>query len=290
MGRSPRSHRRGEPRARRSARRSPRRPLRPRPRAAELYAAVEQLLRESLARTAGLHGEPRRKPIRSLSSRISSWCTASRWPFLPGDSLRAPSASAERHRTDRARAARRARGAGARERAPFPRSAAAGRPRRPDEPPQPPLFPRSQRTAWAEAGYLDQPAAGVLAAADRFLELREEAGGVRLQVRIQKVPWRRPDGGRILGLCRHFLLLWTRHFPPHIPVEPVDNSICASAARFTAVGCDAAKAQVYGSRFPGGIPSLGEARRVVRKEREFPIRKHEGRLAGALRFSLPDEP
>ena len=123
--------------------------------------------------------------------------------------------------------------------------------------------------ATAAESYLDQPATGGLPAPDGLLDLREEAGGVRLQVRIQKVTGRSPRAGRICDLCRDFVLLWTSHFPPHLPVELVDNSTSASAARSSrrvrrGEGASVRKA------LPSGIPSLGEARRGVRKEREFP--------------------
>ena len=123
--------------------------------------------------------------------------------------------------------------------------------------------------ATAAESYLDQPATGGLPAPDGLLDLREEAGGVRLQVRIQKVTGRSPRAGRICDLCRDFVLLWTSHFPPHLPVELVDNSTFASAARSSrrvrrGEGASVRKA------LSDGIPSLGEARRGVRKEREFP--------------------
>ena len=127
----------------------------------------------------------------------------------------------------------------------------------------------------SRASYLDQPATGGLPASDGLFDLREEAGGVRFEVRIQKVTRRSPRAGLICAFCRDFVLLRTSHFPPHLPVEHVDNSGCASPPA-RAVGCDAAKAQVYERRSPGGIPSLGDARRGARKERDF-HQKHEGR-------------
>jgi hypothetical protein len=83
----------------------------------------------------------------------------------------------------------------------------------------------------SRASYLDQPATGGLPAPDGLLDLREEAGGVRFQGRIQKVTRRSPRAGLICALCRDFVLLRTSHFPPHLPVECVDNSRCTSAAR-----------------------------------------------------------
>ena len=83
----------------------------------------------------------------------------------------------------------------------------------------------------SRASYLDQPATGGLPASDGLFDLREEAGGVRFEVRIQKVTRRSPRAGLICAFCRDFVLLRTSHFPPHLPVEHVDNSGCASAAR-----------------------------------------------------------
>ena len=115
-----------------------------------------------------------------------------------------------------------------------------------------------------------------LAPPNRLSELGKEASGVRLQVRVQKVTGRRRRSALIRSACSAFLLLRTSHIPPHLPVEPVDNSLRASAARVPREGSDGEGGSVR-RRVPCGIPSLGEARRRVRKEREFPTRKHEGR-------------
>jgi hypothetical protein len=96
---------------------------------------------------------------------------------------------------------------------------------------------RAHRYSWpptkslSRASYLDQPVTGGLPASDGLFDLREEAGGVRFEVRIQKVTRRSPRAGLICAFCRDFVLLRTSHFPPHLPVEHVDNSGCASAAR-----------------------------------------------------------
>jgi hypothetical protein len=87
---------------------------------------------------------------------------------------------------------------------------------------------------------------------------------------------RSPRASPICALCRDFVLLRTSHFPPHLPVERVDNSGCASAARSgRRVRCG--EGASVRKALPSGIPSLGEARRGARKERDFHLQKHEGR-------------
>jgi hypothetical protein len=114
-------------------------------------------------------------------------------------------------------------------------------------------------------------------ARDRGAELGEKASGVRLQVGIQKVTGRRGCRAVVCLVCSDFLLLRTNHFPPHLPVEPVDNSFYASAVRVILLGCDGEGASLEPATLCR-IPHLGEGRpRDVRKEREFPNRNDEGR-------------
>lgn len=154
------------------------------------YAAVEQLLRESLARTERLHGElataleeartetlrarelgeigatrgrpsggtarprrshrlhvrrdPRRErphPRRRLDSpaRLEGEPIGTLAVFWRGEAREAADAELTALESSPPRRA------GARKRAPLPRSAAAGRPGRPDVTPEPPLFPRDAR-------------------------------------------------------------------------------------------------------------------------------------------------
>ena len=91
-------------------------------------------------------------------------------------------------------------------------------------------------------------------------------------------------GGWICRFCRNFLRIRTSHFPPHLPVEHVDNSVCASAARFDQRVRRGEGASVR-RQPPCGIPRLGEAPRRGRKEREFPKARFGMRARRTVRWA-----
>jgi len=69
------------------------------------------------------------------------------------------------------------------------------------------------------------------------------------------------------------ICLWNLWITRYVPRPPAQ-----------AVGCECGEGASVRRPSSCGIPSLGEARRRARKEREFPIRKHEGRPGAPFDF------